>query len=60
MMAALKQCSLSQRKKLEYVERVLRYCFDDEKADAEKLAPRWRELEQRKPKPDASGCFPFE
>ena len=60
VMAALKQCSLSQRKKLEYVERVLRYCFDDEKADAEKLAPRWRELEQRKPKPDASGCFPFE
>jgi hypothetical protein len=59
VMVALKRCRLSERKQLEYVERVLRYCFDDEKADATELAPRWREI-KRNPKPDASGCFPFE
>jgi hypothetical protein len=61
VMAALKRCRLSQRRKLEYVERVLRYCFDDENADADELAARWREIKREtKPKPDASGSFLFE
>jgi hypothetical protein len=58
VMLVLKQCRLSQHRKLEYVERVLRYCFD-EKADATELAARWREI-KRNPQPDASDWFPFE
>jgi hypothetical protein len=61
VMVALKRCrTLSQRRRLEYVERVLRYCFDDEKADATELEARWREIKRREPKPDASGGFPSE
>ena len=60
VMAALKQCRLSQRKKLEYVERVLRYSFDDDKANAEELAARLRDIRREKPKPDARGWFRFE
>ena len=59
VMIVLKRRRLSQQRKLEYVARVLRYCFGDDKADAEELAARWRDIRRREPKPDASGWVPI-